>query len=95
MNNAILTCSCSQTPKYALESFNIMIGVKENIETPVMYSGERRISTLLEKLDPNTNIYKYVKSLNKNKDKFAYYMEWDDNGDVLRQFNLLTARRVL
>ena len=88
MGNAILCCDCQGIPERARAAFK----VKFKGEAPV-YAGRNAISGLWPKLEGN--IAEYVRGLIRNKDKFAYYMEWDMDGTVTLQYNLLNGRNVL
>lgn len=91
MNKAIMCCKCGQTPKYSEDSYKILFP-KEKV--PDIYAGDVKISDLLQKLKPSTNIYIYVRSLIRTKDKFSYYMAWNNDGTIVEQWDLLKGRRV-
>lgn len=88
---AVLVCSCPGIKAKAEASFQLNFSDEQ---MPTMYAGQSQISKLQDTLDLNTNIYRYVQSLNSGKSQFAYVIEWDYNGDVLSIFNLLTSKLV-
>lgn len=89
-NKFILSCTCPDMPKFSREAFKILF---PNDTVPEIYAGENKIYALADKF-PNTNFGNYAKALAKNKEKFAYYFEISENGDVKTQINLKTGAKV-
>lgn len=93
---AIITCSCTGIPARAEAAYKLKF---KNNEPLKAWAGKNMIATLLENIQfqvgVNSNIYRYVKALSANKSKFAYYMEWNKEGNVTLQYNLLTGRQLI
>ena len=77
-------------PKFSKEAFSILC---PNEETPKIYAGENRIYGLVDEYK-DTNFGKYASALAKNREKFSYYFEVDEKGDVMLQINLKTGAKV-
>lgn len=91
MSNVILTCSCPGTPKFAEEAYRLL---SPDDPVPKIYSGENNIYYIANQF-PNTNFERYAKGLAKNREKFAYYFEINEKGDVVSQINLKTGLKIL
>ena len=87
----VACCTCKNVPDYTRKSFPIIFPDKK---LPSMYVGGDEIRKLAESLSPSTNIYKYLLALARNKEKYSYYFEYDENGDIVAQYNLLNGRKV-
>lgn len=87
----IICCDCGDTYQYSVDAHRLM---SHGAKTPDVYR-HNKAHKLLDKLDNNTNVYKFVASLIKGKGKFSYYVEYDDNGDVTEQWNLLSGQRTI
>lgn len=75
MNELILTCSCPGTPKFATEAFSLLFPERLH---PIMVTGSKKI--LQEASRPqNLRIKDYLMALAKNKEKFAYYIRYDED----------------
>lgn len=75
MSELILTCSCPGTPKFAAEAFSLLFPERLH---PIMVSGSKKI--LQEASRPqNLRIKDYLMALAKNKEKFAYYVRYDED----------------
>lgn len=91
MSNVILTCSCLGIPKFAEEAYRLLF---PDDPVPKIYSGENNIYYIANQF-PNTNFERYAKGLAKNREKFAYYFEINEKGDVVSQINLKTGLKIL
>lgn len=91
MANFIVCCDCPQMTQYCLDSYRIMA---QSRTYPDIYLHSKTYA-LLHKLTIDTNVYEFVKNLLPGKKKYAYYIEYDDNGDVTKQWNLLTGKRII
>lgn len=80
MNKVIICCSCGGVPTRARAA-------GERFGSPPLYSGQNSLLTLAERL--SGEIAEFVRAYAKNKEKFAYYLEWDDDNYVKMQYNLL------
>ena len=75
MSELILTCKCPGTPRYAAEAFSVLFPGRLH---PEMVVGARDI--LDEASRPqNLRIKDYLVALSKNKEKFAYYIRYDED----------------
>ena len=87
MNDAIFCCSCPGVDKEATAVCQVQFR-----KNPPIYVG-KKIYDLLP--DVSGNIKEYLKSLARNKGKFAYYMSCNMDGNVTFQYNLLSRRRII
>lgn len=87
---AIVTCKCNDTPRYAVDAYTIMF---DNEEIPKVYSGKAEIHILRNKLEYDSEIYRYLTAMAMNRDRFAYLVEYED-GAVLNIVDLLNKRRL-
>ena len=87
----VVCCTCKNVPDYTKKSFPIVFPEKK---LPRMYVGGDEIRKLAESLPQFTNIAKYLLALARNKEKYSYYFEYDENGDIVAQYNLLNGRKV-
>lgn len=93
MNEVILVCYCPGMDKRAEAAFKV---VSKGKPIPKMYKGRYGIADFvssLQKRGIDGDIIAYSKALAKNNNKFAYYMRWNDSGDVTVQYNLMSGRR--
>lgn len=90
MPKAILCCDCGHVPSKAVATYEVVF----KDEVPPRYVGKNGISTFLEKYQ-NGDVAQYAKALMNNHEKFAYYMEWDEEGLVTTQYNLLTRKQLI
>lgn len=62
-------------------------------ELPRIYKGESPIRALAEQ-NPNTNLSRYLLAIAKKNGQFAYLIDYDDNGDIMSNYDLKTGKRV-
>lgn len=86
---AILTCKCNDTPQYAKDAYSIIYKT-DNI--PEVFSGSDSIYRFIDKLDKDDPLTDYAKSMAKNRNKFAFLVEYGD--EPLNVVDLLNNRRV-
>ena len=86
----LFICSCSGVKERATASFKILFPKEE---APEVYRGDAAILKVANKY-PNTNVYGYLEAVSKMNGRFAYFVESDDKGDVIRNYNLLTGKKV-
>ena len=92
MTREIITCcACGNVPDYTEKSFKLVFPDKE---MPKVYVGSSDIQKYAESLDQKMNITKYLLALARNKEKYSYYFEYSENGDLIAQYNLLNGRRI-
>ena len=93
MKSLIACCSCQKVPDYSQKAFKIMF---DDIPLPKMYVGINQIRKFAESLAPGWNITKYLMALAKSKEKYSYYLVYNEaTGDVITQYDLLKGRKVL
>ena len=62
-------------------------------KTPDVYKGDSAIRMLAEQ-NPNTNLSRYLLAIAKKNGQFAYLIDYDDNGDIISNYDLKTGKRV-
>lgn len=90
MSDAVLTCKCGDTPKFAEESFSLLF---PGLPTPKIVSGSA-IPTVADALPAKSEAARYIRGLVSNKERYAVYLSWDPSGNILSAYNLLTGRRI-
>lgn len=84
----ILCCDCPGIPQRAEAAAKI-----HSFRPPAMYIGKNAISGIAPTLPEE--VRKYAQALTRNKEKFAYYFEYNIDGHVTFKYNLLTGKEVL
>ena len=74
----IITCSCSDTPKFAQEAFSIIFPDFEIPETIL----RNKLPSFIPRYE-GTIFGNYLNALYKNKEKFAYYFQISEDGDIV------------
>ena len=85
MTRFILTCSCHKMDKKASEAFCLIF---PNEVLPTIVKGRDRLYKLGKKLNND-----HILAISKLSNKFAYYIELEDN-KIVKEYNLLTGRRI-
>lgn len=62
-------------------------------KTPDIYKGDSAIRRLAEQ-NPNTNLSRYLLAIAKKNGQFAYLIDYDDNRDIISNYDLKTGKRV-
>ena len=62
-------------------------------KTPDVYKGDSAIRRIAEQ-NPNTNLSRYLLAIAKKNGQFAYLIDYDDNGDIISNYDLKTGKRV-
>lgn len=62
-------------------------------EIPKIYKGESQIR-LLSDNNPGTNLSRYLLAIAKKNGQFAYLIDYDDNGNIISNYDLKTGKRV-
>lgn len=62
-------------------------------EMPDIYKGEDAIRALAHSI-PNTNLSRYLLAIAKKNGRYAYFIESDDNGDVVSNYDLIIGKMV-
>lgn len=86
----IAVCTCSGMKEKAEMAFKIM---SPDEDMPKIYKGESAIRGLAEQ-NPNTNLSRYLLAIAKKNGQFAYLIEFDDNRDIISNYDLKTGKRV-
>ena len=81
----ILTCSCFNMGKKATEAFSLLF---PNEVLPPIVKGRDRLYKLGKDLNND-----HIIAISKLSGKYAYYVELED-GKVVKEYNLLTGRRI-
>lgn len=87
---AIIHCACGDMDRFSRDAFHILY---PDDELPPVYGGPQKIIDFANTL-PENNFSKYLKSIYRNRSRFAYYFEVDDDGNVIKQINLKSGSRV-
>lgn len=91
MTDFIVCCDCGDTQKYSVESYRLLAKTKR---TPDVFLSNK-VHTLLERLPKDTNVYGFAERMMNTKGKYSYYIAYDDNGDVVEQWNLLSGSKLI
>ena len=86
----LFICSCSGVRERAEAGFKILF---PKDETPNVYRGEAAIIKVAH-ANSGTNLGEYLTAISKMNGRFAYYVESDDAGNVIDNYNLLTGKKV-
>ena len=90
MHRVVVCCDCPGIPARARAAY----AVKIKGELPDVVEGKNSICSMAERLPHGTPISEHIRALSKNKEKFAYYFEWEEDGTITKKYNLLTGRSV-
>ena len=86
----IAVCTCSGMKEKAVSAYKIMF---PDEKTPDIFRGDSAIRRLAEQ-NPNTNLSRYLLAIAKKNGRFAYLIDYDDNGDIISNYDLRTGKRV-
>lgn len=86
----IAVCTCSGMKEKAEAAFKIMY---PDEKTPDIFRGDSAIRRLAEQ-NPNTNLSRYLLAIAKKHGRFAYLIDYDDNRDIISNYDLRTGKRV-
>ena len=86
----IAVCTCSGMKEKAESAYKILFPGEE---MPKIYKGDSAIRLLAEK-NPNTNLSRYLLAIAKKHGQFAYFIDYDDNGDITVNYDLKTGKRL-
>lgn len=86
----IAVCTCSGMKEKAIAAYKIL---SPEEEVPQIYKGANAIRDLSNKF-PNTNLSRYLSAIAKKNGQFAYLIDFDDNGDIISNYDLKTGKRV-
>lgn len=83
----ILTCSCQNQDKLAMEAFSLIF---PDTPTPEIYRGRDRIYKLAMSF---SQPQEHIKAISRLGGKFAYYVELEDD-KIVKEVDLTTGKRV-
>lgn len=86
----IAVCTCSGMKEKAIAAYKIMF---PNEDVPNIYRGDSAIRGFAEK-NPNTNLSKYLLAIAKKNGQFSYLIEFNEDGDVISNYDLKTGKRI-
>ena len=89
-NKRLLVCKCPGKDADAKAAFSVLFPGEP---VPEVLIGRSQILTLSEQY-PRTEISSQARAMARNKDKYAYYLEYDNDGMVLNKYNLMTGAKV-
>lgn len=84
---AILTCSCRNQDKLAVEAFSLIF---PDTPTPEIYRGRDRIYKLAMSFPQPQE---HIKAISRLGGKFAYYVELEDD-KIVKEVDLTTGKRI-
>lgn len=86
----IAVCTCSGMKEKAEAAFKIM---HPDEELPKIYKGDSQIRLLSDR-NPGTNLSRYLLAIAKKNGQFAYLIDYDDNRNIISNYDLKTGKRV-
>ena len=86
MKSYILTCSCHNMDKRANEGFSLLF---PDSPMPETIRGRDRLHKLGKEL-----INDHIIAISKLSSRFAYYVELDKDNKIIKEYDLLTGRRI-
>lgn len=91
MSGFIICCDCGDTPRYSVETYKIM---GKTSKIPQVFTSDKAYLALRE-LPRGSNVFKFVETLMRGKGKYSFYLEYDDDGNVMRHWDLLKADKLI
>ena len=85
MNRYILTCSCHNMNKRALEAFSLLFPDKV---APEIIRGRDRIAKFAQSIQND-----HIKAISRLSGRFAYYVTIED-GKIVEEWDLLKGKRI-
>lgn len=86
MGKCILVCTCFNMEKKAREAFSLLF---PNEVSPEVIKGRDRISKFAAETKND-----HIKALSKLTGRFAYYVELDEDNNIVEEYNLVTGQRI-
>lgn len=87
----ILCCDCGDTPAFAKDAYSILF---PSGSEPAVYAGDDKIAEFSTTLPQQSEAYAIVSGLSQSKEKFAVFLDIDDDSSVANAYNLLTGNRM-
>lgn len=82
----VLCCSCSNQGKKAVEAFSMLF---PDASTPDVVKGRDRIYKLSQEIGNE-----HIKAISKLTGRYAYYVELDKNGIIIKEIDLITGKQL-
>ena len=82
----ILCCSCFRMDKKASEAFSILF---PNEVLPDIIKGRDRIYKFAKRMNND-----HITAISKLSGKFAYFIELDDDNKIVKEYDLVTGKRI-
>ena len=86
---AILSCACGAVPDYCKRSFKIMF---PDERPPVVYI-KTKARPLLEDIPKESPMAKRIEKILHDRGRYGYYFEYNEEGEILDEINLLKHKR--
>ena len=87
---AILTCVCAGAPKYCESSFKTLF---PNEPLPHIYI-KRNALAIYEDIPNPSEMRTQIETILRKRGRYGYYYEYDEDGKVLKCWNLLKHKEV-
>lgn len=88
--NILFTCSCSATPSYARSAYAVY---RPNTDIPPLYVS-RKIVPIRDTLPVTSFAYQFITSALKKRGKYAYFIDYNDDGSVNEVYDFLKQKRI-
>lgn len=85
----IIRCACGGIKTYIEKSMELLYPGKE---LPKEYLGRTAMKELMNEY-PDTNLSRHLEAMSKKSGRYAYYIEYDDKGDIVDMANLVTGKK--
>ena len=91
MNNKIIcVCKCDGEEEKAATAFSLLFPGEE---IPPILVGRKNTLFIIDAF-PGSEIADFARAISDYKDKFEFYIEYDDEGNILEKINLITGRQI-
>lgn len=82
----ILVCSCHNQGDRAIEAFSLLFPGEP---VPQVIKGKDKIFKFSQEIKN-----KHIEAIGKVSGKFSYYIELDDEGRILKEYDLIHGKRI-
>ena len=89
-NSLIVVCNCKDVPTHAEQAFRLLF---PDATVPKTIT-KSALQTVITKYR-NTDLGNYLEAVSRNRERFAYYFEYTQFGEIIKQYDLLKGVRVL
>ena len=87
----ILSCKCGDTPTFARDAYSLLF---PDAPTPNTYIGGAAIERAASRFSSTSEAYQYIMGVANSREKYAVYLDVNDNGGIVEAYNLLTGNRI-